>query len=415
MELPMQNNGITLDDYEARYKALIQVIPDQVLIFDDTGNLLECHSSSDPTPFLIDDNKLGKSISELFPSNIAEMFKKAINSSLETGLPQVFIYPHRVHSQPGYYEVRTTPFTNGKLLALIHDVSERLKLEQAPLLFSTALQMTTESVIITDLKGSIVDVNEAGLMLFGVKNKSDLIHLDFFGMILPEERDTAVKGMQTVLQKGYIKNIEHRILTSDNRQVSIELSMSMMSDPDKNFIGLVIVARDVSQRRETEEKLRDISSKDGLTSLQNRFAFEEKIAEMESGNLYPISVVMMDMDDLKYVNDNFGHSTGDELLKQLAQVLKSSFRQDDFIARIGGDEFVVLMPHTSQAILAQAISRLKGKMDLINKDRPFFKVSISIGGYTADADTTLKKALFLADELMYQEKTLKKNKLAADI
>lgn len=400
----------TLQESESRSQALLEALPDQMFILDNHGNFLDFHASDPSNLFLPGPDFLGKNVLDIFPARTAEMFLEAIATAHASGKPQIFLYILRINGKSGFYEVRLVPYGTTKFLSIISDVTNRQKVEEALLRFSTALRMTTDSVLITDLKGRIVEINESALYMFGVKEKSDLLGQDIIEMVVPEERDDAVAEMQTVLQKGSVKNKEHHIKIKGDRIIPIEMSISLMSDPEKNFIGLVVITRDISIRKETEEQLRFISSNDVLTQLHNRFSYEEKIKQLETSDQFPISVIMMDADDLKWVNDNLGHSKGDDLLIRLADVLKRTFRQGDFIARIGGDEFIVLMPQTNKDHLDQAVERLREHIVQENNSIPEYKISISIGGCTAEDTTSLKDVLSSADDLMYQEKNRKKNR-----
>ena len=108
------------------------------------------------------------------------------------------------------------------------------------------------------------------------------------------------------------------------------------------FSGSFAIFRDITERKEIEVKLRYQSAHDVLTRLFNRFYFEEEMNRLENSRISPISIIVIDVDDLKSINDSQGHLTGDELLRSVARILKQSFRAEDMVARIGGDEFAVL-------------------------------------------------------------------------
>jgi diguanylate cyclase (GGDEF)-like protein len=117
---------------------------------------------------------------------------------------------------------------------------------------------------------------------------------------------------------------------------------------------------------------------------------------------------MMDVDDLKSINDTMGHLQGDELLKRIANVISRCFRGEDVIARIGGDEFAVLLPYTNQNEVVNAVERLKHNIEIKNQlgEKPL--LGLSIGFATAENGYELQQAYDLADIGMYKDKALRK-------
>ena len=107
---------------------------------------------------------------------------------------------------------------------------------------------------------------------------------------------------------------------------------------------VIVSVVDITQQKRAEDRLRFLSTHDVLTGLYNRAFFEEETTRMERGRHYPISVLMVDVDHLKITNDRRGHAAGDSLLRRAAAVLRAAFRTEDVVARIGGDEFAVLLP-----------------------------------------------------------------------
>jgi diguanylate cyclase (GGDEF)-like protein len=122
---------------------------------------------------------------------------------------------------------------------------------------------------------------------------------------------------------------------------------------------------------------------------------------------YPVSIIFADMDNLKRVNDNHGHSAGDNLLKQTAEILSSAIRSDDILARVGGDEFAILLPQTDSSIVNKMILRLHAILTEYNEKTPSQRIQISLGTSTAKKGS-LKEALISADNRMYTEKEKRK-------
>jgi len=157
------------------------------------------------------------------------------------------------------------------------------------------------------------------------------------------------------------------------------------------------------------EKVQKLALTDTLTGAYNRAHFEAELGRMEPGSDYPVSVIVADLDDMKLTNDRLGHVAGDELLKRCVVLLQSAFRARDILARIGGDEFAVLLPKTDAAIAVQIVSRVNARLANHNDQCPDLPVHLSLGTATAEQGAIMQ-AFILADQRMYEDKALHKSR-----
>jgi len=217
-----------------------------------------------------------------------------------------------------------------------------------------------------------------------------LLPAQTFTMIEPNLHG-AVAGQESVLEVpfgGRIYNVQAR----------------PVGGPEGEVAAGMAVVQDITARKRLEDKLRYLSAHDPLTSLYNRLYFEEEMARLAKGRHFPVSIVSADVDGLKAVNDRLGHAAGDELLRQAAEVLRISFRPGDVVARIGGDEFAVLLPGASLMAGESVLARVRRNENAYSasEDRP--AVHFSLGLATAEEGQSLAETLRLADSRMYRNK-----------
>jgi len=161
---------------------------------------------------------------------------------------------------------------------------------------------------------------------------------------------------------------------------------------------------EIAQRKLVEEQLRHTSTHDNLTGINNRSFFESELERLELSHEFPVSIVVADVDNLKIANDTLGHAAGDEILRHVAQVLRSMFRRSDVVARIGGDEFCVLLPSADAETAMQIVSRIQERLNQYNSEYPDMPVQLALGVATAEKND-LAEAFKAADRRMYADKS----------
>jgi len=189
-------------------------------------------------------------------------------------------------------------------------------------------------------------------------------------------------------------------------------SVSYHSHPQKvngEVIGAVVTFMDITERKKKEEEIRYLSDHDALTGLYNRRYFERKRGEIDISENLPLAIIFGDVDGLKMTNDIFGHTAGDELLMKSAKILRQVSRENDLVARFGGDEFVLLLPKTSQSEAEFLISRIRELFAQNNLST--IKANISLGCETKiESEQTIEELMALADTAMFKDKALNRKK-----
>ncbi|AOQ24163.1 hypothetical protein MTAT_08040 [Moorella thermoacetica] len=185
------------------------------------------------------------------------------------------------------------------------------------------------------------------------------------------------------------------------------ITATPVKDKEGKIIGAVEAALDISESKRYEEQLKFLSLHDSLTGLYNRAFFQEELRRLSGSREYPLTIMVADLDGLKLVNDTLGHAKGDELLQACADVLKTSLRRSDIIARIGGDEFAAILPKTGEKTGEDLARRIRSTVEAHNKEHPELPLHLSLGAATSrSAAESLEETFKKADDLMYRNKLL---------
>jgi diguanylate cyclase (GGDEF)-like protein/PAS domain S-box-containing protein len=227
----------------------------------------------------------------------------------------------------------------------------------------------------------------------------------FFDFIHPDESSTVRQNFQNAMKNSSSFRMDYRYRCADGKYIWIESLANPIAGSNKGMNIYVFGSRDISIRKQAEENLKHLSIHDSLTGLHNRFLFEEELRRFGTGRFDPVSIVMCDLDGLKLVNDNLGHDVGDRLLVTAAKLLKEQFRTSDIVARIGGDEFAVLLAECPPGTVKDICDRLKQAMTSRSMPDTNIPLMMSIGYATRDGkENSIEGLIKEADENMYKEK-----------
>ena len=235
-----------------------------------------------------------------------------------------------------------------------------------------------------------------------VRKREDIIDKRIWDVFPREEADHRYATVKWVFEYAATKVIEVRVPRADGDRYYLTTAKPVLNKHGK-VETVICISKDITDRKRMEQELQYLSTHDTLTGLYNRNFFETELARLQPSRQFPVSIVIIDMDNLKTINDNFGHGAGDQMIQKVAQFLRETFRAEDIIARIGGDEFALLLPKTNEAAVQAAVARLRAKLQQ-NSESP----SVSIGAATSTEDRSLVEVMRIADDCMYQEKNAHK-------
>lgn len=223
--------------------------------------------------------------------------------------------------------------------------------------------------------------------------------------LVPEDREKALSNMGKVLQGEILGGDEYTMLKKDGTLIPVIIHARPITRNGYN-VGMRGFIINISKLKENEEKLRFLSCRDALTGLYNRYFFEQKMQELNKDYRSAV-LVLCDVDGLKVINDTLGHRAGDKVLMTTAGMIAGSFRREDVVARIGGDEFAVLLIDTDLPEAEEGINKLNQAVTdyNLNLAQGKFPLSISTGmAYTYCTAGTVWDLFKEADNNMYRKK-----------
>jgi len=258
-----------------------------------------------------------------------------------------------------------------------------------------------------DAEGKLLDANQTLVTLLGYVSKELLLAANQESEIIPNFRDVSLSAGR-IPETKRIEPVEMEWKRKDGTKLKARLSGRGVYDDHGNFAGHEIIVVDVTEQRTLEDQLRHQALSDSLTGLGNhRRLFEVLHAEIcrtkRTGREF--SLLLLDLDGLKWINDQFGHQVGSRALCRLAEIVADCCRSVDTAARHGGDEFALVLPETGATAAALVGQRI---CDLLAKDteKPPLSVSIGVAGFPQDADT-IGTLLYAADRALYAMKANK--------
>ncbi|RMH83397.1 diguanylate cyclase [Pseudomonas sp. AOB-7] len=305
-------------------------------------------------------------------------------------------------------------------LALLHSRAEVERLREREQLFSSLLGSVNAALWAFDWdEQRVIYVSPAYERIFG---RSAALLLADYGewrnSIYPDDVEYAAESLAKVLETGAVEFREYRIIRADG-QLRWLSDKCFVSPRPGSAQGKVIVgiAEDITEKKRLEGELHRLATTDVLTQSSNRrHFFECARREFEHARQYgsPLAFLLLDLDDFKKINDQYGHQLGDQVLQRLAQCGANALRRGDLFGRIGGEEFAALFPGCEPDIALQVAERLQREVQRLNfqHDGASFGITVSQGLTSLRAaDANLEALYARADAAMYLAKRQGKNQI----
>ncbi|HOP11098.1 MAG TPA: EAL domain-containing protein [Oscillospiraceae bacterium] len=304
-----------------------------------------------------------------------------------------------------------------------HNSSKFEYSEITPAIYMDQLQLilnsTDQAIFGVDITGNCTFCSNSCIELLGYKARKDLLGKNMHETVHHSRADgTPISvsdcAMDQSIKQGRSFRTESEVFwRADGTFFEVEYH-SYPQIKNGDIIGAIIAFADISDRKRKEAESDYLNCHDMLTGLYNRRYFENNRAEIDLPASLPLSVIYSDINGLKMTNDIFGHTAGDALIKKSAEILLQSCRGQDVIARVGGDEFLLLLPNTSSKNAEKILSRIKTGFS--NAHVEAIKCSISLGCDTkTNENQSLEMIITNAESAMYKEKAINRNNVNKDM
>ena len=283
---------------------------------------------------------------------------------------------------------------------LIHLSSDYIRAKEY---LEAIVTSTSDAICTTDVRGKIIYFSPGAEKMVGAT--SALMVGKWAHDLYAEGRPEAERIMQILRRDGALHNHEMALKTRDGRLIHVSMSASLLRDRAGRVIGTLGISKDITHRVELERRLRELSITDNLTGLYNQRHFHEMVSQETQRarrQRQKLSLILIDLDGFKAVNDTQGHIAGDRLLHDFALVLQGGIRRHiDTAYRYGGDEFMVLLPGQSAPRATQVASRLASSGARALSDSG---VGVSYGVAALPKSGSVEDFIKSADKRMYAMK-----------
>lgn len=432
-----KNTEEALKASEERYKKLVDLSPDAIAVHSQ-GRVVFVNKAAVKLFGARDYHELiGRPVLSFVHDDSKEEVTSRMKIMYDQGkvMPLILEKFVRLNGEEIYVEVAAMPLIfRGvpAIMVVIRDVSERVtaenELKTAHRKMADIIEFLPDPVFVVDRNRRVIAWNRAVEGMTGVPKaeilgKSDLeCSAAFYGqqkhilldLLFPESGRTLPEMQRNydyIEKKGDTLFAEvFSPYLNAGKGMYIWVKASALYDSEGRIAGAIESVRDITERKQFEEKIRYLSFNDKLTGLYNRAFCEEEMARLDTRRELPLSIIVGDVNNLKVTNDVFGHHEGDRLLAEVSKVLKDSCRKGDIVSRWGGDEFLMLLPRTEAKVAEMIVERISEKCTQISGLS--LKPSVALGTATKEAEqdeleTVLKEAegrmycnkLFFGDSL----------------
>lgn len=381
---------------------IIENMTDGVIITDIYFHIIYFNSVAKKIIGQKADASIGYSMTKIIPKfeEIIEESSKKKNrysgSSIEIG---------PIEDKDKIFEAIITPIKDHKStsmgnIILLRDITMLKKIHELEIIreseerYKKLFENSLDGIYRSTIGGKIIEANPALVKMLGYEKKSELLSNMDEGLYF-SPRDKFSIGKTD-------KIVEVQLKDRNSNTIWAEISQrAVVDEHGKTYLEGIV--RNITNRKIAEEKVKWLTFHDKLTGLYNRAYFEEELLRLDTARQLPLGVMLGDLNDLKKINDKHGHQKGDIALKSIAEILKSTCRNEDVIARWGGDEFVILLPKTNESDIVKVIARIRN--NIFREKKGKFNLSLALGfALKKIVEEDINEVIRAAEKMMYKDK-----------
>jgi len=277
------------------------------------------------------------------------------------------------------------------------------------------VESSDDAIISKTLEGIVTSWNKAAEKIFGY-SADEMVGQPMLKIFPPDRMDEETHILSKLKSGEKVDHFQTIRLHKSGKQVHISVTVSPIYDAEGNIVGASKIAKDITEKLNTEKLVWRQANYDALTNLPNRRLLMDRLAmEISQAHreLHGLTIMFIDLDHFKEVNDSLGHNMGDELLQKVSQRIRECFRQSDMLARFGGDEFVAIMPCLDQRkdidiVCSKVLKTLNDPFTLEDGNTVYASASIGVAVYPIDGASD-QEMIKHADQAMYEAKRKGRN------
>jgi diguanylate cyclase (GGDEF)-like protein/PAS domain S-box-containing protein/putative nucleotidyltransferase with HDIG domain len=386
----IQIRSTTAKEYEELIAQMQQGLAVHEIICDQFGKPIDYRflSVNDSFEKLTGLNRMdiiGKTVMEVLP-NTEQYWIQVYGEVALTGKP--YRYTNYSSDLDRYYDVYAYSPKPRHFAVLFSDITMYRTMEHNLFLekemFRTTVMSVADGIISTDANGNVVVMNEKAESLTGYRQEAaegkSLEQVFYLVDSISRERWLNPAEPVYANQRTVHFDSQKILMSHSGSEIPVEGTISPILNETGKTDGAVVIFRDYTERKKKQDEILYLSYHDQLTGLYNRRFFEEELKRLDTERNLPMTLVIFDVNGLKLINDAFGHQTADQVLQTVAWALRRECRSDDIIARIGGDEFVLLLPQTEWDMAETISNRIQ--QSIKSEKVQSIQLSVSFGWET---------------------------------